>query len=268
MKKTFYFYFAIGLLLGSILFVSCGKKDDKEHGAPGTEDYYDRDQYGNIIINPYNFPDVAFRVYLYDTYGVGGVITHADIEKATKIDVSNKGIKDLSGIEIFFKLDSLLCYGNQITSLDLSKFSLLTHLDCSTNQLTSLDLSKNASLTGLLCYENKLTSLDVSQNMVLTECDCSANQLTSLSMKHNGFLTQLDCSANQLTSLDVSDNEMLTYLDCSANKLSALDVFMNPYLIELECSDNDITFLDLTNNSELNVFHYDEDEVEVIGWPK
>ncbi len=164
MKKNFYFYFAIALLLGSILFVSCGKKDEKEHGAPGTEDYYDRDQYGNIIINPYNFPDVAFRVYLYDTYGVGGVVTHADIEKATKIDVSNMGIKDLSGIEIFFKLDSLLCYGNQITSLNLSKFSLLTHLDCSTNQLTSLDVSKNAALTQLLCYENKLTSLDVSHN--------------------------------------------------------------------------------------------------------
>ena len=90
-------------------------------------------------------------------------------------------------------------------------------LDCYGNNLTSLDMSKNVALTYLHCSTNQLTSLDVSKNVALTDFDCSTNQLTSLDVSKNVNLTELYCSTNQLTSLDVSKNVNLTGLYCTGN---------------------------------------------------
>ena len=53
------------------------------------------------------------------------------------------------------------CSNNQLTSLNLSKNTVLERLSCSNNQLTSLNLSKSAKLQSLNCAENPLTSLDI-----------------------------------------------------------------------------------------------------------
>ena len=39
------------------------------------------------------------------------------------------GIADLTGIEYFFALESLYCYGNKLTTLDVRHNSALTVLD-------------------------------------------------------------------------------------------------------------------------------------------
>ena len=57
--------------------------------------------------------------------------------------------------------------GNQLTNLDLSKNTALTHLIVGSNQLTSLDLSKNTALTRLEVNGNQLTNLDLSKNSKL-----------------------------------------------------------------------------------------------------
>ena len=93
----------------------------------------------------------------------------------------------------------------------------LERLDCYGNNLTSLDVSKNVALTALDCSTNNLTSLDVSNNVALTYLYFSSNNLTSLAVSKNLALTYLDCGSNQLTSLDVSNNVALTYLNCIGN---------------------------------------------------
>ena len=135
-------------------------------------------------------------------------------------------------------LERLDCYGNNLTSLDVSKNVALTALDCSTNNLTSLDVSKNVALTYLNCSSNNLTSLDVSKNVALTALDCSTNNLTSLDVSNNVALTYLYFSSNNLTSLDVSKNLALTYLDCGSNQLTSLDVSNNVALTYLNCIGN------------------------------
>jgi Leucine-rich repeat (LRR) protein len=64
-------------------------------------------------------------------------------------------------------MESLECFGNRLTSLDISKNSALEELRCFSNQLTSLDLSKNSALAWIECNNNRLTSLDVSRNAAL-----------------------------------------------------------------------------------------------------
>jgi hypothetical protein len=109
-----------------------------------------------------------------------------------------------------------------------------TGLRCSNNQLTSLDVSKNTVLTELDCNNNQLTNLDVSGCTVLQYFYCQNNQLTALNLSHNEDLFDLDCSNNSLTSLDVGVSTR--FLDCSNNRLSAtaLNAIMTSLL---DCSE-------------------------------
>jgi len=144
-------------------------------------------------------------------------ITRADVKGITELNVWNEGLASLKGIEYFTSLTQLLCFDNQLTTLDVSKNTAMTALDCSGNPLTALDVSKNTAMTGLSCDRNQLTSLDVSRNTALTRLSCYGNQLTFLDMSKNTALTALDCSENQLTSLDVSKNTALKRLFYQGN---------------------------------------------------
>src|SRR5438046_1345302 len=100
-----------------------------------------------------NIPDAAFKAALV---GNSAINTNADAEiqvseaaaYAGKISVNLAGIANMTGIEAFTALDSLSCYFNSITSLNISACTALRYLDCDYNQLTSLNLSSNTALTG------------------------------------------------------------------------------------------------------------------------
>ena len=155
-----------------------------------------------------NIPDANFKAYLV---GNTAINTNGDAEIQVSeaivfngtIDCNNLNISDLTGIEDFTDLNSLLC---------------------ANNQLTSLDISNNIALNMFQCQNNNLTSLDVSNNTALTFLDCAGNQLTSLNVTNNIALILLQCHNNGLTSLDVSGNTALNTLFCDNNNLTTLDV--------------------------------------------
>ena len=208
---------------------------------------------GDVEINNTNFPDDVFRKYVEDKCDTDGnkVLSQSEIDAVNKIDVSEKNIADLKGIEYFSALTNLNCGINQLTSLDVSKNTALTQLSCYDNQLTSLDVSQNTALKILRCWNNQFTSLDVSKNTDLTYLDCGINQLTILDVSKNTVLTKLDCYGNKLTSLDVSKNTALTKLDCYGNRLTSLDVSKNTALTKLYCGSNQLTSLDVSKNTAL-----------------
>ena len=116
-------------------------------------------------------PDEAFLNALIDL-GIDrngdGAISPREAEEIPHIDVSERGISDMTGIEAFVNLERLNCWRNQLTNLDVSQNTALTDLYCAFNQLTSLDVSNNTALTVLHCFSNQLTSLDISKNISLT----------------------------------------------------------------------------------------------------
>ena len=134
----------------------------------------------------------------------------------TFLDLPNKNITSLAGIEYFTNLVTLDCSGNQLTTLDVTKLTNLELLDCRGNQLTTLDVTKLTKLMFLVCNDNQLTALDVTG-------------LTSL--------TDLECNGNQLVSLDVSTLKELQILWCHGNKMTALDITNNAYLGDLKCGN-------------------------------
>ncbi len=211
------------------------------------------------LLSEFNVPDANFRAKLSSTYGItfaGSNITNpATAAAITFLDVSSSNIADLTGIEAFTGLDTLYCYNNQLTSLDVSANTGLTNLRCASNQLTSLDLSANTALTILHSYNNQLTSLDFSANTVLTDLQCDGNQLTSLDLSANTALTNLSCGSNQITSLDLSANTALTNLYCYFNQLTSLNVSANAALTQLVCYGNQLPSLVLSANTALTLLH-------------
>ena len=199
-------------------------------------------------------PNANFKAYLV---GNSEINTNGDneiqVSEATAFDGAiycySQGISDMTGIEAFTALTELWCWGNQLTTLDVSQNTTLTELDCSENQLTTLDVSQNTALTELWCRNNQLTSLDVSQDTALTYLHCGSNQLTSLDVSQNTALEYLNCQMNQLTSLDVTQNLLLDDLFCSNNQLTYLDLTSQPFLTHLFLEGNNLTSLDISHMS-------------------
>src|SRR5574344_2784147 len=127
------------------------------------------------------FTDAVLKAYVVAHYdGSDGTAKDGEISEAeallvTAINVSGgydttaaqsgtkTQIASFADLSNFPNLDTLDCSFNSLTSLDVSKNTLLTLLNCNNNKLTSLDVSENTSLTSLYCDNNQLTSLDVSE---------------------------------------------------------------------------------------------------------
>ena len=94
------------------------------------------------FFNSTNFPDPNFRAALAERLNVneGDKIYPNNV---TVLDVSNKGISDLTGIEHFTNLEELYAQNNSITSTNPS-----SNINVESNtKLKILNASNNSSLT-------------------------------------------------------------------------------------------------------------------------
>ena len=118
-----------------------------------------------ILIDEAHFPDDVFRAILrrtaYDTNG-DGYFSRTEINNLKELNLSNKGIASLAGIECLSELTTLNAIGNELTSLDLSCNFELYEVYCNLNpDLTELLLPQSAWLKFLQCYGCSLTGLDI-----------------------------------------------------------------------------------------------------------
>ena len=192
----------------------------------------------------------------------------AAMAAVTELDLSNKGLTDLGGIEYFTGLTDLNLRDNSLTALDVSKNVNLTNLNLQGNALTSLDVSKNVNLTTLNLWGNALTALDVTKNTALTHLNCTGNQLTAIDVSNNTELVDLNLQNNRLTALDVSKNTKLQFLSCNNSLIGTLDVSKNTELLDLSCTYCGLTNLDVSANTKLqwlNCYDNTLTELDVSG---
>lgn len=165
------------------------------------------------------------------------------------LDLSNKGLKNLSGIEVYSNLKQLTCNDNPgLTKIDVRKLTKLERLECERNAaLTELNVTGLSNLRTLSCSQNQLTSLaGIGYCTGLEELDLGYNKLTELNLSELTNLKRLWCHQNQLTTLDVSMLTNLNTLNCRKNQLTSLDVSKLTKLTDLICSGNLLTALDIT----------------------
>ena len=206
-------------------------------------------------INEQNFPDENFRNYVLSTAvdkNKNRILDDDEILRVTNIDVHQKKIESLKGIEYFTELQILTCYQNNLTELDLSACTKLDTLNCSWNRLTSLNLSGCAKLEWICCDQNQLSELDVSASTELKLLICSGNKIKALDVMACMKLDYFNCQGNNLTKLDVSNNTALVTLYCDMNHLKELDMSNNTKLEECSCSGNEMTKLILSKDNVLN----------------
>ena len=194
-----------------------------QHSILGSPKDYDGTEPTGAIINATNFPDATFRSYVKANCQSNGdeYLTAEEMAAVTVIDVRNKGIAKLNGIERFTALKELYCSQNKLTALDVTKNTQLTRLACGSNKLKTLDVTKNTKLENFHCANNQLTSLNVTKNTKLWRLVCTTNQLTKLDVSKNTLLTEFRCNENKLTSLLVTNNKKLKTLECCNNQIKA-----------------------------------------------
>ena len=132
----------------------------------------------------------------------------SDISGLSFLDVTNKNINDLTGIQDFENLGVLNFSNNQVTTVDVSKNTLLTLLRFNNNQIVTIDLSKNTLLTQLFCFDNELVSLDLSSNPNLRYVFSFGNNLESFNIKNGNNILIIRCwtqSNPNLTFITVDD---------------------------------------------------------------
>ena len=200
-------------------------------------------------------PDANFEQALIDL-GVDdvldGFVLKNNVKNVTELNVEEKNISDLTGIEHFSELKVLNCNFNLLTSLDIRKNRELTELYCFVNQITGMDVSRNTELKILFCSGNPLMTLDVTKNESLEELWASSNELSSLDVTKNEVLRLLTCRAQYLTSLDLSNNKKLeTLLAGPNNLLESLDLSNNPALEIILANFNQLSSINLGDKPNL-----------------
>lgn len=185
------------------------------------------EQYG-IAIDSENFPDEVSREYVKTNFDKDndGFLSEEEICNVCSIDVAEKEIYSLKGIE---------------------HFAYLTELVCRQTKIKELDVSNNSALKGLICF-----------NANLIELNCSNTGVKILDVSKNTALKKLKCNNTRILKLDVSNNPALETLKCSGTEIKELDVRNNPDLISLWCSGTKLKELDVSNNLALRELHCDK----------
>jgi hypothetical protein len=175
-------------------------------------------------------PDSIFEQALIDLgydCSIDGQVFTNNISGIASLDISDRNIPNLSGIEAFSSLQDLYCANNSLSgSLNLTMFPSLRYIDLENNALTNLNTTGLTNLVTLVVWTNNLTSLDLSTNTNLSYLDCDDNDFTALNVSALTNLNQFYCSGNALTSLDVRGLTNLVNFECKDNSLLT-DIFVD-----------------------------------------
>ncbi|MEP5341403.1 MAG: T9SS type A sorting domain-containing protein [Algibacter sp.] len=152
-----------------------------------------------------NIPDANFKNYLV---GNTAINTNGDTEiqcsEATAftgiMDINNKNISDITGIEAFTEITELKCNGNNLSTIDVSFNTKITLLNIASNQLTTLDLSTNTVLNTLWAQANQFSSLDLSGYASLNFIVVHTNPLLSSLNVANGNNSNIPSNSFSTTS--------------------------------------------------------------------
>lgn len=202
------------------------------------------------------FTDEAFKSYVQKEADLdeNGKLSEAELGVISTMDVSQLGIKEMTGIEYFTSLTELRCNDNSISSLNLQNNRKLTKLYCNNNKMGSLNVSNNTELTILECSDNLLGVLSIENCGLLKELYCRNNLLENLNISYASKLQILDCGNNtRMTVLNTGSNAVLKEVYCDGTAIATLYFKNNPSLEKVICEGTGLTALDLTANTNLTL---------------
>ena len=253
-----------------------------------------------IAIDEANFPDENFRNWiLAQDYGKDYVLSDEDIAAVTEMNVSDKGIASMQGIEFFTSLTELQCYGNEIRGESME--TLINSLPDKTDTAGNLYVYKDETPEGNEITPAQVTAAKAKKWNVkwwgkaangsskwidfelisINEANFPdanfRNYVLAQSYGADGIITNLEISA--VKEMPVYSKEIvnlkgiefftaLTYLSCSNNQLTTLDVSMNTELTTLQCDGNQLTALDVSKNTKLGNLRCEDNQLTALNLSK
>lgn len=155
------------------------------------------------------FPDPAFRNRVLELFddNLDCIIDEDELDKISEfdwLDLSDCGIKDLTGIEYFTEVTGLFVGVNELEILDISKNTKITTLACARNHITSIDIT---GIPGLIkAYEMGSTFID----QLVDEQDNKYDFCSYSYSAMNGESYSLDCDTNVEIIREKSEEEAAT----------------------------------------------------------
>lgn len=165
-------------------------------------------------------PDANFKAYLV---GNTAINTNSDTEIQVSeaaaftgtIDCNNLSISDATGIEYFTVVTQIKLQNNQLSSIDLSQNTSLTHLWLSNNTaISTIDISNNTNLIQIYLSGMQLTSLDISNHIQVQELYCQNNDLSTLNVKNtnnSNFIGLYACGNPNLSCIQIDAADTTGY---------------------------------------------------------
>ncbi|QOD61544.1 T9SS type A sorting domain-containing protein [Polaribacter haliotis] len=237
---------------------------------------YSTDCYSKAVVV---IPDTNFEQALidlgFDTNGLNGNILTSEAKVIDTLKIStpinnillpnvNTKIKDLTGIEKMPNLVYLDAAENELTTIDVSKNTLLEIISIDRNQIATLDVSKNENLKQLYAYNNVLTEVTFGNNTVLERLYIGNNQLVSLDLSSMTNLKRALAENNKLTSMDVSNSPNLEWYTIFGNQVTSVDFSNNSKLTSVWAWDNQITSLVISNLTALESLRISNNKISTI----
>ncbi|WP_282136694.1 hypothetical protein [Seonamhaeicola maritimus] len=166
-------------------------------------------------------PDPNFEQALidagFDNNGMNGNILLSEAEAIITLDVSDKSIMNLTGIEAFVNLETLNASNNLIEVPNFLFNTKLTYLDISHNLIDYILWADNDNILYLDVSYNQLTELIIEGTKDVTTLKCNNNLITDLNTEFLPNLELFDISSNLFEAIDVSNIDGLATFDATEN---------------------------------------------------
>jgi hypothetical protein len=195
------------------------------------------------------------------------------------------------GLSQFPNLETLICNGTTIKSMNFSGLKKLKTLNISHNILKTINLTDLISLEKLDCVSNVLIELDLSACKNLISLDASQNKISSLTIKdmpklenivmyentllkeanleNLPYLKNLTINNCILNGLNLSGLGALQSLNCSNNKLLNLDLKKCSGLKNVSCNLNSLlTSLDVSGSENLETLNCSNTSLSALDLKK
>jgi len=205
-----------------------------------------------------DIPDANFLNALVNNTNINtdgnGTISCAEAENFSEaLIVNSLNISDMTGIEAFTNITSLVAYANNFSELNVSNNTELLFLNLGGTNLTSLDLTGNTLLEFLNIGSCNFSNLDISQNPQLKTLYANNNGLTAINISNNTLLETCVVSQNFIDEIDFSQSVSLKALEVQYNNLTSLDLTNCDLLETLDGTGNELTTVDLRNGNSTNL---------------
>lgn len=232
-------------------------------------------------------PDNLFNKYLVNKFDINnnGEIDKFETDEITSIELYNKNIRSLQGIEKFPNLKKIHIYESNIKNIDLNNNLKLTYLYLENNEITSLDLRNNVNLDTLHFENNMIETIDLSRNTKLKSINCYyCPKLKLLNIENITDLEYLNIGYTSISKLNFSNPSSILYLNLESPSLSdinldqftnleslkvlrrySIDISKNLNLKYLECSDGYLTSLDVSKNTKLECLDLHRNKITSIN---